>query len=316
MEKKQSKLLPLLSLIFGIVSILTSCILIISLPLAVTSIILAIVSFIKKKPVAMPIVGLICSFGGIIATIIIALVGTTLFTKVNNNLKESAEEYTDSIISEIEEGAENILTGIESTDILNDIESSNILNILENSIVENNVIENNTVEKNVNENKVELSLLEASVNGVKIKFPATKEDFANTGWTWNENYANKMLDSGYTTSGGRIGSYPGGVVVSVINNSNEIKKIQDCTIDDATFYNPKDESSNVTFIGGINYKSTETEVKSVMESLGYKNAKVSDYDTSSYYTYYLNDDQNEYKNKIEFYFYNGVINSISIYTEG
>lgn len=309
MEKKQSKLLPLLSLIFGIASILTSCILIVSLPLAVTSIILAIVSFVKKKPVAMPVVGLICSFGGITATIIIALIGTSLSIALGDTgILKSAEESRESILNAIEYES--------NIGIFNETENDNIITEIENNIFENIIIENNIVENNVVENKVELSLLEASVNGVKIKFPATKEAFANTDWTWDENYANKMLDSGYTTSGGRIGSYPGGVVVSVINNSNEIKKIQDCTIDDATFCNPKDGNSNVTFIGGINYKSTEAEVKNIMESLGYKNVKISNYGDSSYYTYYLNDDPNEYKNKFEINFYKGVINSISIYTEG
>lgn len=307
MEKKQSNLLPLLSLIFGIASILTSCILIVSLALAVTSIILAIVSFIKKKPVAMPVVGLICSFGGIIATIIVVLVGTTLFTKANTKLIESAEESKESILNTIEYES--------NIGIFNETENDNIITEIENNIVENNIIENNSIENNVVENKVDLSLSEVSVNGVKIKIPATKESFANTGWTWDEKYANKMLDSGYTTSGGRIGDYPGGVVVSVVNNFNEIKKIQDCTIDSATFYNPEDGSENVTFIGGINYGSTEAEVKSVMESLGYKNVKISNYDTSSYYTYYLNDDQNEYRNKTEFYFYKGVLKSVSIRAE-
>lgn len=302
MEKKESKVLPLLSLLFGIASMLLSCILFLSLPLAVTSIILAIISFVKKKPVPMPIIGLLCSFGGITATIIIALVGTTITAALgSNSIFESAKEASEKTLSTIEE----------EEDIFNKLESYDITTEVENNVVENNVVENNNVE-----NKEELSLLEACVNGITIKFPATKENFANTGWTWNENYANKMIDSGYTTSGGRIGSYPGGVVVSVVNNSNEIKKIQDCTIDDATFYNPKDGSSNVTFIGGINYNSTESEVKSTMDLLGYKNVKISNYDTSSYYTYFLNDDQNEYKNKIEFNFYNGVISSISIYTAG
>lgn len=312
MEKKESKVLPLLSLLFGIASLLSSCFLFISLSLAVASIVLAIISFVKKKPVPMPIIGLLCSFGGIIATIIISLVGTTLNVALGlNGIVESAKDASEKTLSTIEE-EEDIFNKLEGYNITTEVEN----NVVENNVVENNIVENNIVENNNVENKEELSLLEACVNGITIKFPATKENFANTGWTWNENYANKMIDSGYTTSGGRIGSYPGGVVVSVVNNSNEIKKIQDCTIDDATFYNPKDGSSNVTFIGGINYNSTESEVKSTMDLLGYKNVKISNYDTSSYYTYFLNDDQNEYKNKIEFNFYNGVISSISIYTAG
>ncbi len=169
---------------------------------------------------------------------------------------------------------------------------------------------------NIKENLSELSLFEVAINNNVIKFPTTKESFVDTGWTWDEKYANKIIDTGYTTTGGRIGKYPGGVVVTVINNSNEQKKIQDCIIDDATFYNPGDNSENVTFIGGLNYDSTEEDVKKTMLNLNYKNAKEKKYDNQSYYDYYMNDDQNNYKNYIEFYFYNGVIKSISIFTSG
>jgi len=161
-----------------------------------------------------------------------------------------------------------------------------------------------------------ISLFEVAVDNNIIKFPATKESFANTGWVWDEKYANKTIDTGYTTTGGRIGKYPGGVVVTVINNSGEQKKIQDCIIDDATFYNPGDGSENVTFIGGLNYNSSEEDVKKVMSNLGYQNVKEKINETQSYYDYYMNDDQNNFKNYIEFYFYNGVIKSVSIFTSG
>lgn len=157
---------------------------------------------------------------------------------------------------------------------------------------------------------------QANVKGTLISFPATKESFKNTGWVWDENYAKKDLATGYTTSGGRIGTYPGGVVVSVINNSGTTKKIEDCVIDDAYFYNPKDGSEDVTFIGGITYSSKEKDVKSKMASLGFKNPKISNYDKANYYEYYLDDDQNNFKDYIQFYFYDGVLNYVAIITSG
>lgn len=177
------------------------------------------------------------------------------------------------------------------------------------------IINNNEIE--IKDDLNTLSLFEVAIDNNIIKFPATKESFANTGWVWDEKYANKSIDTGYTTTGGRIGNPPGGVVVTVINNSGVQKKIQDCIIDDATFYNPGDNSENVTFIGGLNYNSSEENVKSVMTNLGYKNMKEKNYDNQSYYyDYYMDDDQNNYKDYIEFYFYNGVIKSVSIFTSG
>lgn len=160
------------------------------------------------------------------------------------------------------------------------------------------------------------SIFQASVNNVVIKFPATKESFNGTGWKWDEKYANTDLANGYTTSGGRIGTYPGGVVVSVINNSGVTKHISDCIIDDGTFYNPKDGSKNVTFVGGLNFSSTMEEVKNTMKNLGYNNLKEKKIDDAVYYDYYLDDNQSNYKDYIEFYYFREVLQSIGIYTSG
>lgn len=179
-----------------------------------------------------------------------------------------------------------------------------------------NIQDDNDNEQEENENNNELSLNQANVNGTIISFPAKKEDFIETGWEWDIEYATNELKSGYTTSGGRIGKFPGGVVVSVINKSGETKLIEDCIIDDGTFYNPKDSSENVFFIGGLNFNSSEEEVKNTMSSLGYNNVKERVIDSSSFYNYYLDDNQDNYKNYIEFFFYDGVINYIGIYTNG
>ena len=166
--------------------------------------------------------------------------------------------------------------------------------------------QNNTVSGSIS------TINSAIVNGVTITLPATKESFVGTGWEWDPKYANTDLATGYTTSGGRMGKYPGGAVVSVVNKSGQTKKIQDCTIDYITFYNPKNGSENVTFIGGLNYNSTSAEVKSAFSKMGYKNLKERNYDSSNYYTYYLNDNTSNYRDYIEFYFYKNTLNSVTI----
>lgn len=171
-------------------------------------------------------------------------------------------------------------------------------------------------EKEDTDSVTDNALFQAKVNGITVKFPATKESFDGTGWKWSEKYANTDLASGYTTSGGRIGTAPGGVVVTVINNSGETKHISDCIIDDGTFYNPEDGSKDVIFVGGLNFSSTADEVKSVMNNLGYSNLKEKKYDNSVYLDYYLDNDQSNYKDYIEFYYYNNVLKSIGIFTSG
>lgn len=168
----------------------------------------------------------------------------------------------------------------------------------------------NTTQKPENDN---LALNEAKYNGVTITIPATKESFVGTGWTWDNEYTNTDLDPGYSTIGGRIGEYPGGVTVNVSNNSNTVKKVKDCTIDIAIFYNPEDGSENVSFIGGINYSSTIDEVKQIMSNLGYKNGEEDIYEESTYLTYYKNDDKlNNFASYTEFYFYNGKLDHVTI----
>jgi len=159
-------------------------------------------------------------------------------------------------------------------------------------------------------------LFRVVINDVVISFPCTKDSFKNTGWTWDSKYAKKDLEPGLTTTGGRIGKYPGGVVVTVINKTDKTMHIEDCTIDDGIFYNTGDNTENITFIGGLNYSSTIDEVKTKMQELGYQNHKEKSYENALYLNYYLDDNQSNYANYIEFYFYNNVIKSISINTAG
>ena len=175
-----------------------------------------------------------------------------------------------------------------------------------------------TTETTTNTDNIAVSndMFQATVNGVQIKFPATKASFEGTGWTWDEKYATKKLDTGYTGSGGRIGTYPGGVVVSVVNTSGEMKEIQDCVIDDGTFYNPKDGSNDVVFIGGLTYSATKDQVKSKMAELNYTNVKESTVDALTNYRYYKDNNESNYKDYIEFSFYNEVLSNVSIFTSG
>lgn len=196
----------------------------------------------------------------------------------------------------------------------NEIPANDMMNNTTENSVTNTTTNNttNAIPQNNTENTSISAINTAIVKGVKISVPATKESFANTGWTWDAKYANTDLATGYTTSGGRLGNYPGGAVVSVINNSGQTKKIQDCTIDSITFYNPGDGSENVTFIGGLNYNSTANDVKSTFSKLGYKAGKERNYEKSNYYTYYLNDNSSNYRDYIEFSFFDGAIKSVTI----
>ena len=154
---------------------------------------------------------------------------------------------------------------------------------------------------------------EVEIDGNRIGLPASKEDFDKVGWEWDPKHAESHLDTGYTTSGGRIGKYPGGVVVSVINNTGELKKISECPIDSMTFFNPKDNSENIKFIGGLDFNSTLDQVKSAMEKLGFKDPKVYEVDKYVTYRYFEdNDSKNNYSSYIEFKFYDDVFNEVTL----
>lgn len=244
------------------------------------------------------------------------------------SINTSKKQNTISNENRISEGSNlNTASNMENNNIANDDNNIN-MNTTENPAtdVTNNIIENSTssvtnnpinsttstTTPNTTGNDNVSAINVAIVKGVRISVPATKESFANTGWEWDAKYANTDLATGYTTSGGRLGKYPGGAVISVINNSGQTKKIQDCTIDSITFYNPGDGSENVTFIGGLNYNSTTNDVKSTFSKLGYKAGKERNYEKSNYYTYYLNDNSSNYRDYIEFSFFDGAIRSVTI----
>ena len=152
---------------------------------------------------------------------------------------------------------------------------------------------------------------QAQYKNVTISFPATKDSFNGTGWTWDSTNAERTLKTGYTTSGGRIGSYPGGVVVSVVNMTGQDQLVKDCKIDAGTFYNPKDGSEDVRFIGGIHYGMQPDQVKAAMANKGFKKLDERPYEDSLYLKYQFNAERSTV-DYIEFYFYKGTMNSVTI----
>ena len=49
--------------------------------------------------------------------------------------------------------------------------------------------------------------------------------------------------------------------------------------------------------------------------LGYSNPKINKVESSTYYRYFKEDNQNNYADYIEFYFFKGTIKTVSIYTK-
>ncbi len=159
-----------------------------------------------------------------------------------------------------------------------------------------------------------LSLNQASFNGVTFTFPETKTTFNNVGWAWEASYAQNDVEPGIGTNGGRVGTAPGGASVLVINKGTAPAHIEDCTIYSATFYNPKDGSENVTFVGGLTYTSTPDTVKARMIELGYKKVSETTNENTLSLKYFLNDDSTNTNDYVEFYFVDNVVETVTIST--
>lgn len=287
--QKKSSGLAIAALVLGIVSILGSWVPvfnIVSIICAIIGVILGIVAVVKKQPKGFCVTGLILSILAIIIAIIMNVIAVYF---VKDNIDDFKADFS-------------TIPGIEEKD--DSSTKSDSSKKSDSSSSKSNAVA-----------PTDLKINQASYNGVTITFPATKESFNGTGWTWDAKYADTDLANNYTTTGGRIGKYPGGVVVSVVNTSGETKKIQDCTIDTATFYNPKDGSENVTFIGGLDYSSTIDQVKTTMSNLGYNNVDERNYDTANYLKYYKDDNKDNYRDYIEFYYYKDSINSVTVHAD-
>lgn len=232
MEKKESKVLPLLSLIFGIASLLTSCIIFVSLPSAVASIVLAIISFVKKKPVPMPIIGLFCSFGSIVAVIVIALVGTTISTALSSNgIIESAKEASEKNSSILEK----------EEDIFDDLESENIESKIEENKIENTVIENIAIDNTTSSINQEVSddwkNGEFIFDGKKYKLFDQYSNFELAGWTfdmkdygYDDSYVLNSNQKTFSTIYLENDNHDARVSIGLINNNSTVSTIKQCAI--------------------------------------------------------------------------------------
>lgn len=161
-----------------------------------------------------------------------------------------------------------------------------------------------------------LTLLQVSVNGITISFPSNRNEFEAAGWNLNNENNELDLGSGLSMSGGHIGEKAGGADISFINLSGKTMKLNDCSIDDATFYNSSNKREKIYFVGGLNYNSTEDEIKTTMESLGYKNVEIKKNETEASYSYFLYDKKENSKDYIEIQFNKGKIKTVSVYTSG
>ncbi|MBE5820036.1 MAG: hypothetical protein E7310_04410 [Clostridiales bacterium] len=259
MEKKESKVLPLLSLIFGIASLLTSCIIFVSLPSAVASIVLAIISFVKKKPVPMPIIGLFCSFGSIIAVIVIALVGTTISTALSSNgIIESAKEASEKTLSTLQE----------EEDIFNDLESKNSVSKIEENVIENTSIDNTTSSVN-QEVPSDWKSGEFIFDGKKYKLFDKYSNFELAGWSfdmakygYDDSYVLNSKQKTYGTIDLENSNYDADIWIGLINNESTVSTIKQCAIWSFDVDNAfADKPVSFTLANGIKNGSTLAEVK-------------------------------------------------------
>ena len=98
----------------------------------------------------------------------------------------------------------------------------------------------------------------------------------------------------------------------VANTGSETKHVEDCNIYNATFYNPKDGSENVTFIGGIAYTSSSEDVKNKMVELGYKKYSETSNGNTTNLKYFMNDNESYSNDYVEFYFVDNAIETVTI----
>ncbi len=179
------------------------------------------------------------------------------------------------------------------------------------TVIENNIKPKIIKTKDVNK----LTMFQASINGITINMPSNKYEFEAAGWKWNEEKAKVDVKAGYSIPGGFIGKRSVGGEVLVVNLSGKTEHVEDCTIQGIDFNYSSKKRDNVYFIGGLNFNSKENDVKDTMTKLGYKNPKINKVESSTYYRYFKEDNQNNYGDYIEFYFFKGTIKTVSIYTK-
>lgn len=98
--KKKSNVLGIISLILGILSILTSFVIFVAIPFGVAALITGIIALFKNKTKAMPIIGIILS----VLAIVVSIIVTIVVRNVVNDVKESTKEFVDSdIVKDLKE---------------------------------------------------------------------------------------------------------------------------------------------------------------------------------------------------------------------
>lgn len=93
-KKKKSNVLGIISLILGILSILTSCVIFVAIPFAVAALITGIIALFTNRTKAMPIIGVILS----VLAIVVSIIVTIVVKNVVNDVKESTKDFVDSNI--------------------------------------------------------------------------------------------------------------------------------------------------------------------------------------------------------------------------
>lgn len=262
MEKKQSNLLPLLALIFGIASLLTSFTVILGALCGLTSIILSIISLVKKKPVPMPIIGLICSFIGIVTSVFVLLIATTLTVSLSDNsIFNKAQEALKANQSIID--AEK-----EAQDKLNEILNEHLTteaNVLSNEITESNIVENTTTADISDDWKNG----EFIFDGKKYKLFDQYYNFELAGWSfdmakygYDDSYVLNSKQKTYGTMDLENANYDADIWIGLVNDESTVSTIKQCAIWSFDVDNAyADKPVSFTLAKGIKNGSTLEEVQ-------------------------------------------------------
>lgn len=114
-ENKQKNTLGIVSLVLGIIAIFFSIIFVISIPLAIASVITGIIALVKKQKKVMPIVGIVLSALSVIISILLIIIVVTLVNNVATKIEESDFE------EELQSGLTQLYNGLSEgmTDELN-----------------------------------------------------------------------------------------------------------------------------------------------------------------------------------------------------
>lgn len=261
MEKKESKALPILALIFGIASLLTSCTVILGSLCGVASIILAIISLAKKKPALMPVVGLICSSFGIVISLIMIIaikmggVNFNFWIKPSSNLTTSINNE-----SEQEEVKEDNFFKVENESTINNEEEKESV---ENSIINTNVeFGNNNISNDWKD-------AEFIFDGKKYKLFDKYSNLELAGWSfdmekygYDDSYILNSKQSTFTTISLEKNPYDAYVYIGLINDEDTVSTIKKCAIWSIDVDNAyADQPVEFTLAKGIKNGSTLAEVK-------------------------------------------------------